>query len=67
MSTTFAATLSHAEIWLLSAPFGALLSLYCWDYGMDLLVPVQPMSTPALATLAALVSAAIVCTVQVLA
>jgi hypothetical protein len=29
----------HAEIWFLTAPFAALLSFYCWEYGMDLLVP----------------------------
>lgn len=33
--------MSHAEIWFLTAPFAALLSLYCWEYGMDLLVPVK--------------------------
>lgn len=27
------------EIWLITAPFAALLSFYCWEYGMDLLVP----------------------------
>lgn len=29
-----------AETWLILAPFATLLAIYCWDYGMDLLVPV---------------------------
>lgn len=29
------------EIWLLGAPFAALTSVYCWDYGMELLLPTE--------------------------
>lgn len=33
--------MTHAEIWFVCCPFVMLLSFYCWEYGMDLLVPVK--------------------------
>lgn len=33
--------MTPAECWLLISPFALLLSMYCWDMGMDLLVPVK--------------------------
>jgi hypothetical protein len=29
------------EYWFLSAPFAALLSVYCWDTGMEMLLPTE--------------------------
>jgi hypothetical protein len=38
-----------AGLWLVTAPFGALIAQYAWDYGMELLVPMSKKHIRALA------------------
>lgn len=31
--------MSGIEIWLCAMPFGTLFAIYCWDTGLELIVP----------------------------
>jgi hypothetical protein len=31
--------MTYAEIWFVCAPFVILAAMWCWDTGMDILVP----------------------------